>query len=94
MDNRENEILAKLRVQDIARDSSKAYIRYEIEAEQRAQNVEHNAHHTVHLASNRRVRCLLCWIGNRLVGWGQCLEQRFAPLAPVNPQDVPTREQT
>lgn len=91
MYNRVNETVAKLRVQDIARESSDAYIRYEVEAEQRAQHVERSERRTLHLASNGRVRCLLCGIGHRLVGWGQYLEQHFAPIDPVNPRNLPTQ---
>jgi hypothetical protein len=94
MYNRVNETVAKLRVQDIARESSDAYIRYEVEAEQRAQHVERSERHTLHLASNGRVRCLLCGIGHRLVGWGQYLEQHFAPIDPVNPPNLPARLHT
>lgn len=91
MYNRVNETVAKLRVQDIARESSDAYIRYEIEAEQRAQTDEYSSHPIVHAASNRRVRCLLCGFGHRLVRWGQYLEQHFAPLDPITPRNLPTR---
>jgi hypothetical protein len=94
MYNRVNETVAKLRVQDIARESSDAYIRYEVEAEQRAKNVERSARYSVQLASNGRVRCLLCGIGHRLVGWGQYLEQHFAPLDPISPSGLPTQKQT